>query len=256
VPAPDLIAIPGFADPVSSLTHLVGALAALVAGFFLVRRGMRARESLRSQRHRLRIAALVIFVVSAVLLLSMSGVYHMLPHAMVSRAVLQRLDHAAIFVLIAGTATPVYAIMFRARWRWGMLTILWILAGVGVTLKSVYFADVPANLGAALYVAMGWFAGISMILLARRFGTGFVLPLLIGGLIYTVGAAVEMVNPRPLYGAVFRSHELFHLAVLGGLFWQWRFIHTIAAMEGDEDSQTPELAPAILVRAAGTGTPR
>lgn len=234
VPPPDLIAIPGFADPVSSLTHLVGAAVALVAGVFLVRRGMRARDALRSERHRLRIGSLVLFVASAVVLLSMSGVYHLMDRHSPARAVMQRLDHAAIFFLIAGTATPVYAIMFRGRWRWGMLTLLWVLAFMGVTLKSIYFSEVPQNLGVVLYVVMGWLAGVSMVLLARRYGMAFVLPLFLGGVVYTLGAAVEMIEPRPLLRAVFRAHELFHLAVLGGLTWQWRFIWLIAAMEGDE----------------------
>jgi channel protein (hemolysin III family) len=242
VPPSDLIAIPGFADPVSSLTHLVGALIALVAGVPLVWRGVRAKDTLRSERHRLRIASLVIFVGSAVLLLSMSGVYHLMDRHSPGRAVMQRLDHAAIFFLIAGTATPVYAIMFRGGWRWGMLTLLWVLAFVGVTLKSIYFAAFPQNVGVVLYIAMGWLAGISMVLLAKRYGVAFVLPLLLGGVVYTLGAVVEMIEPRPLLRAVFRSHELFHLAVLGGLTWQWRFIWLIAAMEGDESREEARAA--------------
>lgn len=245
MPPSELISIPGFADPVSSLTHLVGALVALVAGFFLIRRAMHARESLRSTRHRLRIGSLVVFVSSAVLLLSMSGVYHLLPRTTPARDVLQRLDHAAIFLLIAGTATPIYAIMFHGRWRWGMLTLLWMLAWVGVTLKSIYFASVPQTAGAALYLVMGWIAGIGIFLMARRHGISFVMPLLLGGVIYTVGAAVEMINPRPLFQAVFRSHELFHLAVLGGLTWQWRFIHLIAVMEVDPPAASPD--PEVVV---------
>ncbi len=232
MPPSDLLPIPGFADPVSSLTHLVGALVALIAGVPLVRKGIAARDLPHSERHTLRVVSLVIFVASAVCLLSMSGVYHLLGRDVPARAVMQRLDHAAIFLLIAGTATPVHAIMFRKRWRWGMLALLWTLALLGVTLKSIYFNVTPQNLGVIMYVAMGWVAGFSMVLMAKRYGFSFILPLLLGGVVYTAGAAVEIIEPRPLYRSVFRAHELFHLAVLGGLLWQWRFIYSIADWTG------------------------
>ena len=230
--ATELIPIPGFTDPVSSLTHLLGAVVALIAGIPLVRRGMRARDLPGSERHTLRVVSLVVFVASAVFLLSMSGVYHLLAHGAPGRAVLQKLDHAGIFVLIAGTATPVHAILFRGRWRWGMLTLLWVIAAAGVTLKSIYFSSMPGTLGALLYVAMGWLAGVCMVVLWRRHGPAFMLPLLVGGVVYTAGAIIAVNEPRPLVRAVFRSHELFHVFVLGGLLFQWRFIWSIADWTG------------------------
>jgi channel protein (hemolysin III family) len=256
VPTTDLLSIPGFADPVSSLTHLFGAAAALAAGLPLVRRGLGARDLPGSERHTLRIVSLVVFAASATVLLSMSGVYHMLTHGAPARDVLQRLDHAAIFGLIAGTATPVYAIMFRGMWRWGMLVLLWVLAILGVTLKSIYFNSTPQGFGVAMYVGMGWLAGVAMILLARRYGVRFVLPLFVGGVIYTAGAAVEWLEPPALIRNVFRAHELFHLAVLGGLYYQWRFIWTIAGMEGSETrppgSEAPE--PVVIIGAKARDT--
>ena len=227
----DLLDFLGFADPVSSLTHLVGAVVALGAGGSLVRRGMRARENPHTERHALRVVSLIVFVASAVLLLSMSGVYHLLGREAPARAVLQRMDHAAIFVLIAGTATPVHAIMFRRMWRWGMLALLWTLAIAGVTLKSIYFNAMPQALGVVLYVAMGWLAGVCMVVLIARHGFRFVLPLFVGGIVYSAGAMLELLNPPPLIAGVVRSHELFHLAVLGGLVLHWKFIWRIAAME-------------------------
>lgn len=249
----DLVPIPGFADPVSSLSHLLGAVVAAIAGVPLIRRGIRVRENPHRERHALRVLSLVLFVVSAVLLLSMSGVYHLLPHDIAARAVLQRLDHAAIFVLIAGTATPVYAIMFRGWLRWGALASLWILAVLGVTLKSIYFASLPQNLGVIMYVVLGWLAGTSIAIIARRYSVAFVLPLLLGGVIYTLGAVIEIAEPRPLMRAVFRSHELFHFAVLGGLTWQWCFIWRIAAMELDDPASAPaRRVPKVEIRRQAT----
>ena len=93
-----VLPIPGFSDPVSSLTHLAGAVVSAVLGAFLIYRG---RGELR------RVVSLAVFVFSCVLLLSLSGVYHLLSPHTAGRSVLMRLDHAAIFVLIAGSFTPI-----------------------------------------------------------------------------------------------------------------------------------------------------
>ena len=218
--AGDPLAIPGFADPFSSLSHLCAAAVFAVLAVPLVRRtGERgARVSLE------------IFAASAVLLLSMSGVFHLLARGGTARSVVQRLDHAAIFVLIAGTFTPIHAILFRGVARWGMLVLIWTIAVLGVTLKSIYFTSTPVALGLGLYLAMGWIGGLSIVALWRRGGPRFVMPLLPGGLAYTAGGVVEWAQPRPLIGGVIGAHEIFHIAVIVGLALHWRFIRTIAGM--------------------------
>ena len=119
------IPIPGFADPVSSLSHLAGVLAFGILAVPLL---------LRARGHPGRIAALAVFALGAVFLLSMSGVYHLLPDGSAGRYVLRHLDHAAIFFLIAATFTPVHVILFRGAWRWGMLALIWTVAATGITL--------------------------------------------------------------------------------------------------------------------------
>ena len=110
---PDRVfSIAGFSDPVSSLSHLAGAMVFALLSIILLQRG-------RGDFGRM--ASLSVFAFSSVLLLSLSGVYHLLTPGTAGREVLQRLDHAAIFVLIAGSFTPVHAILFRGAWRWGML---------------------------------------------------------------------------------------------------------------------------------------
>ncbi len=176
-----------------------------------------------------RILSLCIFAFAAVLLLSMSGVFHLLPSGTPARGVLKRLDHAAIFVLIAGTYTPIHTILFRGGWRWGMLLLVWSIAVASVTLKTMYFARVPDWLGLSLYVGMGWIGLFSMVKLSRTRGIRFIRPMLAGGIVYTIGAIIEQANIRPLIASVFRAHELFHVAVLAGLGLHWRFVTTIAA---------------------------
>lgn len=183
-----------------------------------------------------RVLSLCIFAFSAVLLLSMSGVFHLLPSGTPARAVLRRLDHAAIFILIAGTYTPIHTILFRGGWRWGMLLLVWSIAVASVTLKTIFFASVPDWLGLTLYVGMGWIGLFSMIKLASTRGVRFIFPLVAGGIVYTVGAIIELANIRPLVASVIRAHELFHIAVLGGLALHWRFVTIIASTRFTPDA--------------------
>src|SRR5207253_742757 len=123
--AMDILPIAGFREPVSSLSHLIGAGVFAVLGFFPIRRGLGSPA---------RVISLAVYVFATIFLLSMSGVYHLLDFGGSARAVLQRLDHGAIFVLIAGTFTPPHIILFRGPGRWGMLLLIWGAAAAGITL--------------------------------------------------------------------------------------------------------------------------
>ncbi|MBS0197371.1 MAG: hemolysin III family protein [Planctomycetes bacterium] len=213
-------------DPVSTATHLLGAIA--VAAF--------TPTLIRGTRGGARLSLLV-FSLSAVLLLSCSAAFHGLP-AGAARQVLQRLDHAAIFVLIAGTFTPVHTILFKGVARWGMLWLIWSVAVAGIALKLVYFETCPQWLGVGVYVAMGWLGLYAMVALSLRIGVRFIAPLLIGGLFYTAGAVIELVGWPVIWPGVIRPHELFHVAVLAGLWGHWRFVLRAARVSTSENSAT------------------
>ncbi|MHC5004451.1 MAG: PAQR family membrane homeostasis protein TrhA [Planctomycetota bacterium] len=224
--------IPGFSEPVNAWTHLLGAAVFLALTWPLIRRG---------RGHPARVCTLAIFAASCLLVLSMSGVYHMLQPGGGGRAVLQRLDHAAIFVLIAGTFTPIHTILFRGVWRCGMLLFIWAAAATGIVLKTVFFDGVPAWLGVSIYVGMGWVGLASAIKVVRCLGYRFVAPLAYGALAYTAGAGLLgllslLGEPMPVPGVVGR-HELFHLAVLAGMGFHWQFIDRIA--DGRHCCSTP-----------------
>lgn len=217
---PTLLSIPGFSDPVSSLTHLAGAVVFGILGIFLIARGRGNPQ---------RVLSLVVFVFSCVLLLSLSGVYHLLLHDTPARGVLMRLDHAAVFILIAGSFTPVHVILLHDRWHRHLLPLIWAAALAGLALKSVYFETMPESLGLLMYLGLGWLGVISTVTLARRFGVRFILPLVWGGLAYTVGAVADHFHWPVLIPGVVGAHEIFHLAVLAGISFHWFFIRRIAS---------------------------
>ena len=229
-----MLPIAGFGDPVSSISHLGGAVVFAFLAAALLRRG---------GGDRARMISLSVFAVSCVLLLCLSGVYHLLSPDTAARTVLKRLDHAAIFVLIAGSFTPVHTILFRGVWRWGMLSGIWAAAITGVILKTAYFDVVPEWLGLMMYLGLGWFGAISATALARQNGWRRLQLVLWGALAYTAGALAEFLRWPVLLPGIVGPHEMFHLAVLAGIACHWAFIARIASGKvkwaGLESNQRP-----------------
>jgi channel protein (hemolysin III family) len=221
----DTIPIPGFNHPFSSLSHLAGAFVFLIYGAKLV---------YLAGFNRSWAVAVSVFVISGVFLLSMSGVFHLLEQQNAGRAVLQRLDHAGIFALIAGTFTPVHTILFTGFWRWGFLILIWSLAIAGITLKSIYFNDLVEWISLMAYLVLGWLGIVSAYLTHRLHGFSIIKPLIYGALAYTFGAGLEFLRLPVLIVGVIGSHELFHIAVLAGLGWHWQFIRNMILMKQEE----------------------
>lgn len=215
----ETISIPGFAEPFSSLSHLLGALFFAVLSIPLLWRG---------RGNVARTTSLLVFCLGAVFLLSVSGVYHLLDPNGNARPIMRRLDHAAIFVLIACSFVPGHVILFRGWRRWGILAIVWTYAVVAITVKVLYFDQIPPRLGLAMYLAMGWIGLYSGTALYRRFGFTFILPIFWGGVAYTVGAVLESLHWPVLVPGVVQWHEVFHVAVLLGLGFHWAFVYQIA----------------------------
>jgi channel protein (hemolysin III family) len=217
--------IPGFHEPFSAMSHLGGALVFAVLGVFLLRRG---RGDGR------RILLLGVFAFTSVLLLSMSGVFHMLPEPSSRRAVLERLDHAAIFALIAGTHTPVQGLFFRGLARWGVLTFMWLVAATGITLFTIFHDSLPRGLGTTVFLMMGWTAGIAGFVVWRRYGTARVRLLVLGGVVYSIGAILLGMEWPTLVEGLIGPHEVWHVAVLVamGMHWRVMFRHAAIPLDG------------------------
>jgi channel protein (hemolysin III family) len=218
-PLPQLYHLPGIYEPFSALSHLLGAGVFFFLGCLLLLRG-------RSNPGGL--IYLGIYAASVVLLLTLSGLFHMAVRGSATHRVLERLDHGAIFVLIAGTFTPAHGILFRGWLRWGPLVFIWSAALLGITLKTIFFDEWAEGFGLTLYLIMGWCGIFGGVLLARRYGFTFVQPMLYGGLAYSVGAVIQFVEWFNLIPGVIHSHDLFHVAVLMGAFWHWLFIWQFA----------------------------
>jgi channel protein (hemolysin III family) len=202
----------GFADPVSSWSHLLGAGVFLIVVLCLLRRNAG------------RALPLVVFGAATVFLLSMSGVYHLLDEGSAARPILRQLDHSGIYVLIAGTLTAVHLILLRGRWRWVMIVVAWTVCVLGVTLKAVFFDETPEWLSLALYLGMGWLGLVTTVRLGYLHGWRFVSLLIGGGLVYTLGAVLDYLRVPVLLPGVVGAHELFHVAVLTALGLHWAFI--------------------------------
>jgi len=219
------IPIPGFTDPFNSLSHLIGAFIFLIYGVKLIH---------LARGHRGWVAAVSVFVFSVVFLLSMSGVFHLLDNEGLARAVLRRLDHAAIFGLIAGTFTPVHVILFKGFARWGILVLIWGLAIIGMTIKTIYFHELPEGLGLMFYLGLGWVGIVSAYLTHRLHNLTVIKPLIYGALAYTLGATLEFLKMPVIIPGVIGPHELFHIAVLAGIMWHWNFVTSLIILKRSE----------------------
>jgi len=227
-----IISVLGFADPVSSWTHLIGAVIALVLGI---------RLCTRYSGPLLYRTGLIVFVFGTVFLLSMSGVYHLLGYGGSGRYVLQHLDHAAIWVMISGTFTPLHLMLFEGWKRWGILLIIWAVAINGVVFKTIFFDDFPEWLGLVLYLGMGWAGLFSGVLIARKHGLNFVSLLAFGGIAYSVGAILEFLRTPVIIPGLVGPHELFHFAVIIGIVCHWRFIVQVIQWKSLDQSQASEV---------------
>ncbi len=192
-----------FKDPVSGLMHLVTAAVALVGAVVLVAVSPPALNA------RL---ALLVYGLSLVLLFTASSLYHLVKTTPARELWLRKLDHVAIYLLIAGTYTPVCVIVLTGAWRWGLLLAIWSLAAVGIVFKLATMKT-PRWLTVGLYLLMGWLGvvGFGPLLEALPLaGFGW---LLAGGLLYSVGALVYATRRMNFVPGVFGFHEVWHIFV-------------------------------------------
>ena len=187
----------------NALTHGLGALASAVAGAVLITLAVLWGDGWQ-------VAGAAVFTGSLVLLYTASTLYHAIPHA-AARARLRVLDHAAIYVLIAGTYTPFTLGVLKGAWGWSIAGVVWGLAVLGIVFKTTRLGFRFHKTSVLLYVAMGWLVIVAIEPLMRALDRFELTWLVAGGLCYTGGVAFYVWKSRPY------THAVWHLFVLAGV---------------------------------------
>lgn len=197
-------------DPVSGLTHCIGAALAVLATVLLIVRSVNPALPWH-------IVTFSIFGGGMILLYTASTLYHWLPVSEYWVGVLRRVDHSMIFFYIAATYTPICLIPLRGPWGWSMFGGVWGLALAGILMK-VFWMNAPRKLSTGIYLAMGWLVLVGIYPLVRTMSPASLVWLVAGGLVYSVGAVIYAIKWPDPFPRHFGFHEIFHLFVIGGSF--------------------------------------
>jgi hemolysin III len=195
-------------DPVSGLTHLVFAVVAVIGATVLI--------TLAAVHHKWwHLGAFIVYGVSLFLLYLASSLYHLLPVSERAKRVLRQLDHVAIFLLIAGTYTPVCLVPLRGPWGWSLFGAVWGLALAGMFL-AVFAINAPRWLTTGVYLGLGWLVLVAVWPLVHRISPEGVFWIVLGGTFYTAGAVIYALKKPDPVPHVFGFHEIFHVFVMLG----------------------------------------
>jgi hemolysin III len=188
------------------LSHAIAFVLVLPLGVALV-------LSVHTQRERI---AVIAFAASVAMMFGASGLYHRVDWSEARRRWMRTLDHAGIFVLIAGTYAAFGLLVLDGTWQVVLLAIAWTGAACAVLLNVVWMA-VPKWLSATLGIALGWVAVVALPQLAPRIGAGGLALVVAGGLAYTLGAVIFATRRPNPFPATFGYHEVFHVLVIAAV---------------------------------------
>ncbi|MDS1029126.1 hemolysin III family protein [Bacillota bacterium LX-D] len=196
-------------DPVSGLSHLFGVILSIVGLVFLIITSVIKGSVWHTVSYS-------IFGASLILLYTASSLYHLLPLKQNITMILKRIDHIMIFILIAGTYTPICLVPLRGPWGWSLFGCVWGIALLGLIMK-IFWINAPRWFSTVLYVFMGWLIIIALLPLIKVIPPSGMAWLVAGGVFYTIGALIYGIK-RPNITRYFGFHELFHFFVLAGSF--------------------------------------
>lgn len=210
-------------EPGSAITHFIAMMLAVFAAVpLLVKAGISSGYS--------AFTAMLIFIGSMILLYGASTMYHSVNLTGKKLNIFRKLDHMMIFVLIAGSYTPVCLIVLGGELGYTLLAVVWGIALAGMLIKA-FWITCPKWFSSVIYIAMGWVCVFVFGQLLNTLPRAAFLWLLAGGIIYTVGGIIYALK-LPIFNSRhkdFGSHEVFHLFVMGGSICHFIFMYLYVA---------------------------
>jgi hemolysin III len=203
-----------FREPVNAVTHMAGSLAS-IAGLTL----MVAIAAVRADAWH--VVSFAIFGTTLVFMYTASFLYHGLWLSEKNYIIFRRIDHIMIFVVIAGSYTPLCLVPLRGPWGWSLFGTIWAIAAVGIFLK-LFRADLPRWGSTLIYLGMGWLCLVAVYPLVQTLDRMPLMWLALGGVFYSMGALVYSLKKPDPFPNVFGFHEIWHICVLLGSachFW-------------------------------------
>lgn len=196
-------------EPINGFTHLIAAILSFIGLIALVIKTTLNNPNVTS------LTSVIIFGLSMILLYSASATYHLVVSSDKVISFLRRLDHAMIFVLIAGSYTPFCLIALKGRTGWILFGVIFASALLGVCFKLIWF-NCPRWISTIIYVAMGWISIFLIVPLYQSLSIQGVSLLILGGIFYTIGALIYATKPKFLNFKYLGFHEIFHIFIMLG----------------------------------------
>lgn len=195
-------------QPFSGFSHLLAAILSVFGLGFLLYHGWGDTT---------RELSFLVYGISLVLMFASSAAYHLTNSNDRTMLFLRKLDHTAIYLLIAGTYTPICLNFFSGFWRLGLLAIVWGFAFTGIAVK-LFIIRAPRWVTAGIYLVMGWLCIMAVGEMLRSMPAGALAWLIAGGLFYSIGAIIYITKKMDFIPGVFGFHEIWHIFVLLGAY--------------------------------------
>ncbi len=208
--------VSNFRDPGSGLSHLMGAILAIIGLVVML-------ITVIPEGNIWQIISFSVFGVSLILLYTTSAIYHISNGSKEIIARLRRLDHSMIFVLIAGTYTPICLTLLRGKIGYLLLTLIWALALVGIVLQTILIR-VPRFVYTLIYIVMGWLVVLAFSPLVEASSLKAIRWLILGGVFYSLGALIYARKKPNFIKDWLGFHEIFHIFVILGSLSHFIFI--------------------------------
>lgn len=197
-------------EPGSAITHFIGCVMAILAAAPLLLKAAREPD-------KIYMIAMSIFILSMILLYAASTIYHTVNSTEKVNRRLRKMDHMMIFVLIAGSYTPVCLLVLEGMTGYALCGAVWSVALIGIVIKACWITC-PKWFSSVIYIGMGWLCVFAFVPIVRSLSPAGFGWLLAGGIIYTIGGVIYALK-LPIFDAKhknFGTHEIFHLFVMGG----------------------------------------